>query len=280
MTAQKHRFIPGIYNYCDYWCERCAFTRRCRNFTMGREMEREACGDQPVEDATNAAFWNGLAEKLRETTVFGPRDQWAADDDDFDDGPDPEWETREATRREAVRQHTLCLLAMEYMRQVDAWLKSSDTDLKAHAQGLLDAARSPFTREDVEEEARQIGEMIEVVGWYHTFILPKMSRAVGGLLGRDEADGPAADILRESRLYDANGSGKVTLVAIERSIAAWLRLREFLPTHETAILDMLALLDRMRRGIHAALPGAESLRRPGFDGEPEPEEEDADDTHG
>lgn len=76
MTAQKHRFIPGIYNYCDYWCERCAFTRRCRNFAMGREMKREACGDQPVEDATNAAFWNGLAEKLRETTVFGPRDQW------------------------------------------------------------------------------------------------------------------------------------------------------------------------------------------------------------
>lgn len=85
MTAQKHRFIPGIYNYCDYWCERCAFARRCRNFTMGREMKRETRGDQPVEDATNAAFWNGLAERLRETTVFGPRDQWAAGDDDFDE---------------------------------------------------------------------------------------------------------------------------------------------------------------------------------------------------
>jgi hypothetical protein len=276
MTAQKHRFIPGIYNYCDYWCERCAFTRRCRNFAMGREMEREARGDQPVEDATNAAFWNGLAEKLRETTVFGPRDRWAAADDDSDAGPDPEWETREATHREAVRQHALCRLAMEYMRRVDAWIKASDGDLKAHARSLLDAARSPFTQEDVEEEARQIGEMIEVVAWYHTFIPPKMSRAVGGLLERDRADGPAADILRESRLHDANGSGKVTLVAIERSIAAWLRLRDILPAHESAVLNMLALLDRMRRGIRATLPGAEAFRRPGFDGEPEPEEEEDD----
>ena len=39
---KKDRFITGIFNYCDYWCERCAFTRRCRNFSMGREMEREA----------------------------------------------------------------------------------------------------------------------------------------------------------------------------------------------------------------------------------------------
>ncbi len=264
----ENRFIPGIFNYCDYWCERCAFTRRCRNFTMGRAFERDARGGEPVEDATNAVFWNGLAEKLRETKVFGPRDQWAADvDDDFDDEPDPGWEVREAAREETVRQHALCRLAMEYMQQADAWFKSSDGDLKAHARSLQDAARSPFTQEDVEEEARQIGEMIEVVAWYHTFIPPKMSRAVGGLLERDRADGPAADILRESRLHDANGSGKVALVAIGRSIAAWLRLREILPGHESAILNMLALLDRMRRGLHADLPGAQSFRRPGFDGE-------------
>lgn len=65
-------------------------------------------------------------------------------------------------------------------------------------------------------------------------------------------------------------------MAIERSIAAWLRLREVLPTHESAILNMLAMLDRMRHGIRATLPGAEAFRRPGFDGEPEPEEEEDD----
>ena len=155
------------------------------------------------------------------------------------------------------------------MQQADAWLKSADADLKAVAQRLLDAAASPFTREDVEEEARQIGDMIEVVAWYHTLIPAKIRRAVAGLLRQEEARGRSSALLAESCLYDANGSGKVALVAIERSIAAWLRLREILPGHESALLNMLAALDRLRRGLRSALPGAESFRRPGFDGEPE-----------
>jgi hypothetical protein len=27
--ASDPKFIPGIYNYCDRWCERCRFTSRC-----------------------------------------------------------------------------------------------------------------------------------------------------------------------------------------------------------------------------------------------------------
>jgi hypothetical protein len=27
--AEDPRFISGIYNYCDRWCERCPFTARC-----------------------------------------------------------------------------------------------------------------------------------------------------------------------------------------------------------------------------------------------------------
>jgi len=65
-VMDEERFISGIYNYCDYWCERCAFTKRCRNFVMGREMEREARGEAPVDDATQRAFWNQLADQLRE----------------------------------------------------------------------------------------------------------------------------------------------------------------------------------------------------------------------
>ncbi len=37
-------FIPGVYNYCDSWCERCAFKRRCRVRAM--EMETTAQFDQ------------------------------------------------------------------------------------------------------------------------------------------------------------------------------------------------------------------------------------------
>jgi hypothetical protein len=27
--AANPRHIPGVYNYCDRWCERCPLTSRC-----------------------------------------------------------------------------------------------------------------------------------------------------------------------------------------------------------------------------------------------------------
>ncbi len=269
MSSRKQRFIPGIYNYCDYWCERCAFTRRCRNFAMGRALDRQVRGEPPIQDAANAEFWNDLAEELRETALFRSHDFGTDFFSEDADEPDPAWEAREAARREAVERHALCRHAREYMRQVAAWLKSAEADLKAYARSLAESDPPPFAPDDLEEEARGVGELMEVVSWYHTLIPTKISRAVGGLLEREEAGSPAANILRESRRADANGSGKVALAAIERSIAAWLRLREILPAQESAILNLLALLDRLRRGLRAALPGAESFRRPGFDDEPE-----------
>ena len=29
--AADPKYIPGIYNYCDRWCERCPFTSQCLN---------------------------------------------------------------------------------------------------------------------------------------------------------------------------------------------------------------------------------------------------------
>ncbi len=228
----ERRFIPGIFNYCDSWCERCAFTRRCRNFALRREMEREAGSGKAIEDATNAAFWNGLADKLRETTVFGRTSEWADGlTDDLDDGPDPEWEAREEARRQAVRRHELSRLAHDYLKQASAWLNTADSDLKTVAAELLEAAANPFTREDVEEQARQIGEMVEVVGWYHMFISAKVRRAMHGLLESAEPGGKHATILAEVRLDDAHGSGKVALVGSSvRSARGYTCVMFFPPT--------------------------------------------------
>ena len=103
------------------------------------------------------------------------------------------------------------------------------------------------------------------MAWYHTLIPPKLVRAVGDLAEPVPDEGETAKIIRETRDYDAVGSGNVALIAVERSIAAWMRLRETLPAQEDAILDLLVILDRLRRGIRSAIPGAEAFQRPGFD---------------
>jgi hypothetical protein len=273
--VKKERFIAGIYNTCDYWCQRCAFTQRCRNFAMGEELEREASGEDISQDATNAAFWNRLAEQVREKTIFGPAEAVAEEADfDLDLTPDPAWEAQHEAQRQAVRNHPLVRLAHDYRQHAGTWLQTANDDLQAVAQGLLAAASSSFAEGDVEEEAREIGEMLEVIAWYHTLIPTKLGRAIQGLLEQADSHDGLSELLAESRRQDAHGTGKVVLIAIERSIAAWVRLREILPKREDELLDILALLSRLQRGIRLALPGAQNFQRPGFDVIPPDEADD------
>jgi len=62
-NGEDSRYIPGIYNYCDRWCERCSFTSCCLNF----EMSEEKFGDLQSIDITNEAFWKKLSETFQET---------------------------------------------------------------------------------------------------------------------------------------------------------------------------------------------------------------------
>ena len=50
--AKDPRFVPGIYNYCDRWCERCPNTSRCLNYAM--------CETTFNSDESQEAFWDKL----------------------------------------------------------------------------------------------------------------------------------------------------------------------------------------------------------------------------
>ena len=51
--------IAGIYNYCDRWCERCAYTARCLSFKMDRATARPG---EPGADPQS--FWDDLARSF------------------------------------------------------------------------------------------------------------------------------------------------------------------------------------------------------------------------
>ena len=270
----KERFISGIYNYCDYWCERCTFTRQCRTFAMGKEMEAERKSDR--DDATNMAFWNTLAEQLNQASILQGEQGWLQTEWRDDDGLEAnaflheeeeqqemdEYLRKEEALRQQINQHPLSRMAMEYMKRVESWLKAADADLKALAQEWMEAAKTRDQDCDYEELARSVGDMLEVITWYHTFLPPKINRALRSL---SEMKTRGGGILADSSQYDANGSGKVVLVAVERSISAWLFLREHLPRQEDTLLSMLVLLGRIRNGLHEELPNAKTFCRPGFE---------------
>ena len=62
---------------------------------------------------------------------------------------------------------------------------------------------------------------------------------------------------------DANGSIKVALIAVERSVMAWTNL---MTTENSAtIKPLLVLLETIRRKAEEKFPNARDFIRPGFD---------------
>ena len=260
--------IPGIFNYCDYWCDRCAFTRRCGTYAMEGKLRAKTIGKKHP-DEENAAFWNSMdgtlkhARKQLEEIAFNrftgdPWGEW-----DCDDEPD-EMEMAALIReqeaaKEKVRAHPLMQTAEKYRKLVAKWLESAQPDVAAATGEMVEQARVEFegVTGNARREFAELEEMLEVVSWYHTLLQPKTHRFLHDII----EDGPASGWDGEDTL----GTAKLLLVSADRCIGAWLKLREFLPSQEDNILRFLVMLESLRRGIEKEAPGAREHIRPGLD---------------
>jgi hypothetical protein len=57
--ASDPRLIPGIYNYCNAWCQRCPFTERCltfRDMRQGEARNPDRTLFQEVHDSFQTTF--------------------------------------------------------------------------------------------------------------------------------------------------------------------------------------------------------------------------------
>jgi hypothetical protein len=88
-------------------------------------------------------------------------------------------------------------------------------------------------------------------------IYVKLCRAASGTI---RAEGADLDYMQQ----DADGSAKVAIIGIERSMAAWATLLRRFPDHEDGLFA-LGTLRQLLRQVEAAFPHARVFRRPGFD---------------
>ncbi len=246
------RFIPGIYNYCDAWCERCAFTSRCLNYAMAQE---EKARDTRSRDAENEDFWDKLHETFEDTmeTV----DEEAGEMDFEIDEEELQESMREQDEiHEAAQAQPCSRIAMRYIEVVDGWFKSKEDLLGDWNAGSKTLARAD-TPGTIPADAVDLHDCLEVIGWYQRQIWVKLCRAASGVIHAEIED-------LECCQEDADGSAKVAIIGIERSIAAWGTLLRRFPDHEDAI-HALGTLKRLLRQVEAAFPNARAFRRPGFD---------------
>ncbi len=275
--AEDPNLISGIYNYCDRWCERCQFTSRC--FLYATEQADPDLDDPEVRDITNEKFWRKMHDIFRSTAEMIA--EWAAETGVDLHSIDVSEEQAEHDRQiEEAEQSELSQRAHGYITSVNNWFRDHfNSDENVHD----DMQTGPPPDDDIT-----IQDAVAVIHWYQFFIAVKLLRALTGESRFDEdedltdeddlsmdflADYEAADddevdydevIARTARM-DANGSAKVALVAMDRSIAAWRSLQISLPDKSETIKPMLIELSGLRTAVEARFPRARDFIRPGLD---------------
>jgi hypothetical protein len=241
--AGEKRSIPGIYNYCDRWCERCPQTSRCLNFSM----LQEEFSDPESQDIRNEAFWKKLSGIFAETLELLKESakERGIELETLDSANDTE---KLRANDEAAESHVICRASKNYSRMVQDWFSGKE--------------RLFFDTGALSNEEPNLEEAIEVIRWYQYFIAAKVMRAARGKIDEEEE--------REDEFpSDSDGSAKIALIAIDRSIAAWAVIRHYVAEDADGVMDIIAFLDGLGQAVEKTFPGARSFIRPGFD-EPDP----------
>lgn len=244
-------YIPGLSDYCDRWCERCPLTSRCRSFALEQSIAGRS-------DEENAVFWTEFTQQreadsgVEEPPLF----EDSFDDDDVGFG--------------RAGREPLSRAAMDYAFRLRQWLSRIASN---------ECLQPDRTKSAVEEA-------FEILGWYGFQIGVKLTRAMSGELAlRDDSlsDVDEVEVLESATLstvdgdedislavhdaerQDRDGSAKVALIGIERSLGALTSLRRAFPSEEPAVREFYKQLSQFRIQIDRRWPNARTFHRPGFD---------------
>jgi hypothetical protein len=249
--AKDPKYISGIHNYCDRWCERCQFTSRCLNCTLVEEQ----FGDLQEIDKFNEAFWQKFSEMLQ--NIFAMVKEMAKEEGiDIDSIDTEKIYNNEETIKENFLTDIISHISKKYAKSVDDWLNSNEYSFY-EKEDELNRIRLISSQNNPVKEAVNITDAIEIIRWYQYQVHVKLVRAC------ESASEEAIDY--DDFPKDSDGSAKVALIGIDRSIAAWKILLTYLPAHKTEIIYLIELLENIKNRVENRFPCARDFLRPGFD---------------
>lgn len=248
--------IPGIYNYCDRWCERCSMTARCSVYQTTPQLDPDDFANE--EDFFKEVF-KGVSESFQLTMELlqESADERGIDLDEIE--VDDDWKEKRDRSKAEAQSSPMSILAMEYLDLGKKWLDNSGDALKELQENLQSAARMGLPDRNPEQEALDLKDAMEVIPYYLHQIYVKIIRAQEG---REEDD---AWFEENDFPKDSDGSAKVALIGIDGSIVAWGTMLHHLPTQEDVILPILSRLEHLRTLVEKSFPAARGFKRPGLD---------------
>ncbi|QTY28258.1 hypothetical protein [Flavobacterium sp. CS20] len=242
------QFIPGIYNYCDRWCERCDFTQKCRVF---HDTHKEMNQAEDKEDFAKIISKN-LNKAMEMLINFAEEKGIDLDDIQNDDQSYKE----EKQKFEDAKKHPLADKSMQYVNAVDDWLKENNS-LDKKQKTLLENIDLGIHLDDTDKALREIEEALNIINWYQFQIHVKLVSAVNSYPHDPEFE----DTIQNRH----HSSAKIALIGIENSMKAWQSLLELLKDDEDFILGRLMDLQQLKTMVYKNFPQVDKFKRPYFD---------------
>lgn len=253
----EKKFISGIHNYCDRWCERCEFTMRCAIYDP--KMEILARSDNPEDQKK---VWKKIEENYRTIAEMLHR-EFEKRGLDINEIYDSEYIDKSKEIEEQIINHYIKTEYKKYVSTYREWYKNNHEHLKEIIDDFNYKLEVGLDEVDSINHLLTLEDAIEVIQFYLYFIEAKLTRALSSHLDPILTD----DFYEEEGFQkDSEGSAKIALIALDRTIAAWLTIHKYLnKDDDDEIIQFMMKLDKIRSVTEEILPKARDFVRPGFD---------------
>lgn len=249
---QNPYLIPGIYNYCDGWCDRCSFTSNCLNYKMMEEgvPDLDASNYEATSAMDNLDEMFQISMELLKQAAKDLGMEMPEKTDDFD-------VEEEEKKDDLIFKGQIMSQADMYSELVDSWFAEFESLLfigSCSLKELLDYK----DEEEMSELEKVVFNSYEIIRWYQFIIPSKLFRSLRSKANTEETG-------NEFYKHDSIASGKVALLSIDASIEAWTCFMQKFPETEDRMLPLLLMLSGLRTIVEKVFPESRDFIRPGFD---------------
>jgi hypothetical protein len=255
------KLIPGIFNYCDRWCERCEYTDRCRLFQSEAERNiRHILNDEDPNDPE--IIMRDVAESIDDAMAMldaqmeieGISGEDLEDDDAedsqyfIDDFDDERGEVNESGRI-VKTPHPLAVQSDDFYKDV---------------LGLFNKMKSLFQDDPdaVEPVNNPLYEDLKILLWYSPQISVKIRMCAGSKL-TIENEKDEEEIEFEVEMMNINS--RIAFTGMEKCLNSLQNIYNSQSVYHDEILPLLSLMKKIKDGFEKEFPAVHTFKRPYFD---------------
>jgi len=248
---QSNDLIPGIFNYCDRWCERCFYSNKCLVFQKESEQKiKHILKDEDPDDPT--IFAQDIADNFREAFETLNKMMEGMDDKiDLDEDVDYIDDTEEIQETN-TEMYDLHAKSNEFFKECSIFIKKIESQLAEK--------NNEFRHENKEQKL--LVEVVAVLSWYSPQILVKCKRANFSL---KEMNLAVEEEMRGYATEDLNVTLKIAYLGIQKCLHVLRDLYNHMNELSDEIITLMVIGNDTEKELLRLFPEVPNYKRPYFD---------------